>query len=149
MNIKTGKWIVTAAAVPFLMGIGSTPSLKDMRFDVTSVGLSGPSTISNGGSANYSVSVNIQRTGAGPNDTIIGTAPNVPPPRIRPALYSGSTQLTFQEINFEPRQNSATVTLTLSCVNNEVRGPQAAVDMGAIIRFYGGLGMIRRRSRDT
>jgi hypothetical protein len=105
------------ASALMLLGV-TNARLKDGRFDVSTVTVAGPATIANGGSANYTVTVNINRTGAGANDTITGTSGI----RIRPQLTSNGTQLVFGQINFAPGQNARTVTLSLSCINNEVRG---------------------------
>lgn len=103
------------------MANGTPPSLADERFYVGSVEIAGPTTIPNGGSASYTLTVNITRNNVALAAPIIGTQ-GPPPPRIRPALYVGSTQLTFNEVTIPPYQNSFTTTLALSCVNNEVRG---------------------------
>ena len=108
-------------ALLLLMGIGGTPTLRDSRFAVTRVTIIGPATIPNGGNANYTVTATIQRDGVAANAQIIGTQ-GPPPPRIRPAVFSGNTQLVFSEVNIAPNVNTVTATLSLSCTNNEVRG---------------------------
>lgn len=115
--MASGVWLAMAYVV-----------LQDARFDVNTVNISGGSVITNGGSANYTVSASITRH-VSQSETIIGTQPP-PPPKIRPAIYSNDTQLTFQEIDFLPNENSKTVTLTLSCVNHEVRGSVAGSGHG-------------------
>ena len=122
--VKIGV-VVTGALL--LMGIGSSPPLKDGRFDVTSVTITGPGSIGNGSSANYTVTTNIRRTGAKNSDTLTGTGS---PPQIRPAIYSGGTQVAFQAINFASEQNTATTTLSLNCSNNEVKGSVAGTGHG-------------------
>ena len=102
--------------------------LQDTRFSVDSVSVAGPDAIPNGGNATYRVTVGITRH-VSQSDTIIGTQVP-PPPAIRPAIYSGGTQLTFQQIDFFPNENTKTVVLTLSCVNHEVRGSVAGSGHG-------------------
>lgn len=118
----------------FMMGIGGTPALRDGRFAVSSVTMTGPATIPNGGSANYTVTAVIVRDNIAANAQIIGTQ-GPPPPRIRPAIYSGNTQLTFNEVNVPPNVNTITSTLTLSCRNNEVRGNVAGTGHGGRGQF--------------
>lgn len=121
-------------AALFLMGIGSTPSLRDARYAVSNVSLNGPASIPNGGSANYTVTAAIVRDGIAANAQIVGTQ-GPPPPRIRPSLYSGGTQLTFAEVNVPPNVNTITATLTLTCTNNEVRGNNAGSGHGGRGQF--------------
>jgi hypothetical protein len=111
-----------------LTGFGSSPPLRDARFIVTGVSLSGPGSIANGRSATYTLNISIQRTGPAQNSTIVGTSGT---PKIRPSLYAGDRQLTFREIDFGPNQNSATVNLTLSCSGNEVKGDREGSGAGA------------------
>ena len=121
-------------AVLFLMGVGGTPTLRDSRFAVTRVTMIGPGGIPNGGSANYTVTATIQRDGVAANAQIIGTQ-GPPPPRIRPAVYSGNTQLVFSEVNIAPNVSTVTATLTLSCVNNQVRGSAGSSGHGGRSQF--------------
>ena len=116
-------------AAPLLMGLGSSPPLRDARFAVSSVNLAGPATISNGGSANYTVTASIQRDGIAANAQITGTQ-GPPPPHIRPSIFAGNAQLTFSEVNVPPNVNTVTATLTLSCSNSEVRGDRAGSGHG-------------------
>lgn len=109
------------ALLPLLMGVGNTPPLRDTRFAVNSVTITGPTSISNGGSANYTITASIHRDNIAQNATIVGTQ-GPPQPRIRPSIYSGSTQLSFTEVDIPPNVNAINVTLTLTCRNNEVRG---------------------------
>lgn len=117
-----------------LMGVGGTPTLRDARFAVNNVTLNGPATIANGGSANYTVTATITRDGIAANAQIPGTQ-GPPPPRIRPSIYVGNTQLTFTEVNIPPNVNTITATLRLSCVNNEVRGNVAGSGHGGRGQF--------------
>lgn len=128
----TGVWIALVA--PLLLGFGSSPPLRDSRFEVTNVTIAGPGTIANGGNANYTVTATIQRDGVAANAQIVGTQ-GPPPPRIRPSLYVGNTQLTRTEVNVAPNVNTITVTLTLTCSNNEVRGNLAGSGHGGTTRF--------------
>jgi hypothetical protein len=123
------------AAFALCTGLGASQTLRDSRFKVTSVSLNGPSSINNGTSATYTLTVNIQRTGQAQGATLVGTSGT---PRIRPSLYAGNTQLTFQEIDFGPNQNSATVNLTLSCRSNEVRGNKNGSGAGSRRGSWGG-----------
>lgn len=117
MLVASGAWLAMADVV-----------LKDARFDVNTVSVTGPGTIPNGGSATYVVSASITRL-VSQTETIIGTQVP-PPPAIRPATYSSGTQLTYQQIDFLPNENAKTVSLTLSCVNHEVRGSVAGSGHG-------------------
>ncbi|MEK6655814.1 MAG: hypothetical protein AABY58_00075 [Nitrospirota bacterium] len=114
---------------PLLMGLGGSPPLRDSRFFVSSVTIEGPRTIANSGNANYTVTATIQRDGIALNEEIVGTQ-GPPPPRIRPSIYAGNTQLTFSEVNIQPNSNTVTATLTLRCSNNEVRGDKAGTGRG-------------------
>jgi hypothetical protein len=116
--MASGAWLAMADVV-----------LKDARFDVNTVGVSGPTVIPSGGNATYTVSVNITRL-VSQSETIIGTRLPPPTPTIRPAIYSSGAQLTYQQIDFLPNENAKTVTLTLSCVNHEVRGSVAGSGHG-------------------
>lgn len=127
MNSSVMKGVMVASGAALLMGISSSPPLKDNRFDVTSVSIRGPGTVGTGGT-NYAVTVNIKRTGSNNGQTLSGTGN---PPQIRPAIYSGNTQLVFQAIDFAPDQNTVTVNLSLRCSNNEVRGSQGGTGHGA------------------
>ncbi len=126
------------AGCALIMGFGGSVRLADARFAVTNVTISGPGSIRNGASATYTVTVSISRN-AGAPATLIGTQ-GPPPPRIRPSLYSGSTQLTRTEIDFGPGVNSAAVQLSLTCSNNEVRGNLAGTGAGARAGSSGFLG---------
>src|SRR5215470_2980224 len=120
MKYKARAVALAALPVAALMLLGVTSArLKDSRFDVTSVTVNGPNSIKNGSTANYTVTANIQRTGATANSTITGTGS---PPQVRPQLTSGGNQLVFQAVDFPPNVNTTTETLTLNCTNNEVRG---------------------------
>ena len=92
---------------PLLMGLGGSPPLRDSRFFVSSVTIEGPRTIANSGNANYTVTATIQRDGIALNEEIVGTQ-GPPPPRIRPSIYAGNTQLTFSEVNIQPNSNTVT-----------------------------------------
>jgi hypothetical protein len=118
-----------------LMGMASAPPLRDIRFSVSSVTLTGPTTISNGSSANYTLTAVIVRDGIAQNSVIRGTQ-GPPPPRIRPSIMAGNTQLARVEIDIPPNTNTITVPLTLSCVNNEVRGPLAGTGAGGKILWW-------------
>lgn len=136
MKKKNGITIelIGLLALLLLMGLGGAPTLRDARFAVASVSLTGPSTITNGGSATYTVTATITRDGIGANAQIVGTQ-GPPPPRIRPSLYSGGTQLTFNEVDIAPNVNTIISTLTLSCRNNEVRGDKAGTGHGGRGQF--------------
>ena len=125
---------LTVLATLFLMGLGGTPTLRDARFAVTGVNINGPTSITNGGSANYTVTATITRDGIAANAQITGTQ-GPPPPRIRPSIYVGNTQLTFAEVNIPPNVNTVTATLRLSCTNNEVRGSSAGSGHGGRGQF--------------
>lgn len=133
-HVRVLGLVAVVAATPVLLGIGSSPTLRDARYAVTSVSIAGPTRISNGGSATYTVTANINRDGIAQNAQIVGTQ-GPPPPRIRPAIYSGGAQLTFAEVNIPPNVNTVTVSLTLSCVNNEVRGDRAGSGHGGRGQF--------------
>lgn len=126
--------VAVGCVVPLLLGLGGSPPLRDSRFAVTNVTIAGPATIANGGSANYTVTATIQRDGIGANEQIVGTQ-GPPPPRVRPSLYVGNTQLTRTEVNVAPNVNTITVTLALTCSNNEVRGNLAGSGHGGTHRF--------------
>ena len=111
---------------PLLMGMG----LADSRFYVSSVTITGPSKIRNGQSANYIVTAVIARNGIALNAPIVGTL-GPPPPRIRPSIYSGNRQLTFSEVTIPRNVNTITTSLTLSCVNREIRGDRAGSGHGS------------------
>jgi hypothetical protein len=128
MNVTSLRYAALGGLFLLLTGFGSSPPLRDARFIVTSVGLSGPGSIANGRSATYTLTISIQRTGTAQNATIVGTSGT---PKIRPSLYAGNRQLTFREIDFGPNQNSATVSLTLSCSGNEVKGDKNGSGAGA------------------
>jgi hypothetical protein len=100
------------------LGIGNGPRLKDIRFDVTSVTVSGPAAVSSDG-GDYTVTIQIRRTGAGADERIVGTSGN---PTIRPGLYAGDRRLAHTDIDFAPRENSKTVVLRLRSDKNEVIG---------------------------
>lgn len=112
--------------VPLLMGLGSSPSLRDVRFAVTSVSIVGPTTITNGSSANYTVTANIQRDGVGQNVVL---------DRVRLSIYSGNTQLAFSDTSIPANTNRVSATIPLSCTNNEVRGAQAGSGHGGRGQF--------------
>lgn len=115
-------------------GFGGTPTLRDARFAVVSVDITGPATIRNGSSETYTVTATINRDKVGLNELIVGTQ-GPPPPRIRPAIFAGNTQLVFDEVNVPAGTNTVTARLTLSCNNNEVRGAQAGSGHGGQGRF--------------
>jgi hypothetical protein len=127
--------VLALATVPVLMGMGGTPPLRDIRFSVSSVTLDGPETIRNGESANYTLSAVIVRDGIAQNAVIRGTQ-GPPPPRIRPSIMSGNTQIARIEINIPANINTITVPLRLSCVNNEVRGALAGTGAGGKILWW-------------
>lgn len=132
-NILVGAVSLLLAAL-VLMGVGGSPSLRDARYAVSNVTLNGPSSIPNGGSANYTVTATIVRDGIAANAQIVGTQ-GPPPPRIRPSLYSGGSQLTFSDVDVPPNVNTITATLTLTCSNNEVRGNKAGSGHGGRGQF--------------
>lgn len=112
--------------VPILMGLGSSPPLRDVRFAVTSVSIAGPATITNGSSANYTVTANIQRDGVGQNVVI---------DRARLSIYSGNTQLALVDTSIPANTNTVSATIPLSCTNNEVRGAKAGSGHGGRGQF--------------
>ena len=126
--------VAGALALLLLGGLGGTPSLRDGRFAVNSVTLNGPATIANGSSAVYTVRANITRDNIGANAVIVGTQ-GPPPPRVRPAVYSGSTQIGFAEVDTPGGVNTISGTITLSCRNNEVRGDKAGTGHGGRGQF--------------
>jgi len=128
---SAGRVGLVALAALAVAGWGNGPRLQDIRFEVTSVSLNGPNTIPGGGSANYTVTVNIKRTGAKQSDTIVGTSGT----RIRPSLFQDNTQLTFTEIDFAPGENSKTVTLSLRCRSGEVVGSVNGTGHGKRLTF--------------
>jgi hypothetical protein len=136
--MKTYRLVVGSVSLtvlaPLLMGLGSSPPLKDVRFAVTSVTLAGPATIPNGGSANYTVTATINRDGIAANATIVGTQ-GPPPPRVRPSIHVGNTQLTFADVDVLPNVNTISTSLTLTCSNNEVRGDVAGSGHGGTGQF--------------
>lgn len=121
-------------AIFLLGGLGGTPTLRDGRFAVNSVTLNGPASIANGASAVYTVRANITRDNIGANAVIVGTQ-GPPPPRVRPAVYSGTTQIGFAEVDTPGGVNTITGTITLTCQNNEVRGDKAGTGHGGTGRF--------------
>ena len=127
--------VLAVATVPVLMGSGGTPPLRDIRFSVSSVTLAGPETIRNGGSAIYTLSAVIVRDGITQNAVIRGTQ-GPPPPRIRPSIMSGNTQIARIEVDIPANTNTITVPLRLSCVNNEVRGALAGTGAGGKILWW-------------
>lgn len=133
-NLNLARSVFISLVIVFLLGLGGTTTLRDARFAVTGISLNGPATIANGGSANYTVSATITRDGIAAGAQIIGTQ-GPPPPRIRPSIFSGNTQLGFTEVNIPPNVNTITTTLTLSCVNNEIRGSSAGSGHGGRTQF--------------
>lgn len=130
--MQCNRFVVAAFAVvvigPFLLGNGS-PVLRDARFTVTGVELSGPTTIANGTSASYTVKATIHRDSIPAGDVIAA------PPSIRLAIYSGGAQLTFADVTFPPHANSVTDVLTLFCQSGEVRGNVAGSGHGGRGQF--------------
>lgn len=112
--------------VPVLLGVSGSPPLRDVRFAVTGVTISGPATISNGSSANYTVTANIQRDGIAQNAMI---------DRVRLSIYSGNTQLVVFDTNIPPNTNTISANMPLSCTNNEVRGDKAGSGHGGRGQF--------------
>lgn len=123
IKLRTFKAALLPAAALLLVGFTSA-SLKDARYDVSSVSISGPGSIKNGSSANYTVTANISRTTVAQNATIAA------PPSIRPSVYTGDTQVGFQDRTIGAGQNAVTGVISLSCVNNEVRGSVAGTGHG-------------------
>lgn len=109
-----------------LAGFTRTPRLDDARFTVTSVTVpTGPASIANDASAQYTFTVTINRNQQGLLDGTNSV------PAIRPGLYVGNRRLTFVEIDFPAGVSTSTVTLTLSCENNEVTGSENGSGHGA------------------
>lgn len=121
-------------ALLLLGGLGGTPTLRDGRFAVNSVTLNGPASIANGASAVYTVRGNITRDNIGANAVIVGTQ-GPPPPRVRPAVYAGSTQIGFAEVDTPGGVNTISGTITLTCRDNEVRGDKAGTGHGGRGQF--------------
>lgn len=118
--------LLALSALPLLTGFSSSPRLDDARFTVRQVSVpTGPAGIANGGTATYTFTVSINR---GQQGLLDGTN-NVP--AIRPGLYVGNTRLAFVEIDFPAGVSTATVTLPLSCDNNEVIGGDGRSGHGA------------------
>jgi len=111
---------------PFLLGVGSSPPLRDVRFAITGVTIAGSATIPNGASANYTVTANIQRD---------GIAQNVMIDRVRLSIYSGNTQLAVFDTSIPPNTNTISANIPLSCTNNEVRGDKAGSGHGGRGQF--------------
>lgn len=110
-----------------LTGFSTSRNLVDTRFSVTAVSTpTGPASISNGSSANYSFIVSINRDQQG----LLDGTDNVP--AIRPGLYAGNTRVAFREIDFPAGISSRTVTLNLNCTNNEVGGNDGSSGQGAM-----------------
>lgn len=132
MSILSNKRLLTIPllilVLASLAGFGRAPRLDDVRFTVASVTVpTGPTSIANGASAQYTFTVTINR-----NQNQAGFLDGTDSvPAIRPGLYVGNQRLTFREIDFAAGVSTAAVTLTLRCEDNQVIGSENGSGHGA------------------
>lgn len=126
-----------AVALALLAGVTSA-RLGEPRFAVTSVTLSGPATIPNGASRDYTVALTIRRVSAASPEAIGALSLATP---VRTGLFAGDTRLTVAESDLARGGSARTLRLTLTCVDGEVRGDENGSGAGARAGSAGLLGL--------
>ena len=130
--------VVPAAAVVLavLTGLASA-RIEEPRYVVTAVTLTGPATIPNGQSRQYTLQVATARVEPG---AMIDAAQPLTG-RVRPGLFAGGTRLGSADIDLGRLRRAGSLQLSLSCEDNEVRGGEAGSGAGARARSAGRLGL--------
>ncbi len=108
----------------FLIQNDCDTTLKGLDYDVTSVSLEGPSSIKNGTSANYTVTFTVQHQRAPYRDAV---------PQLKDQdswFRDGDDLLSWTTTPVVAGTNTYTTTLSLSCVNDEVRGTATTAPNG-------------------
>jgi hypothetical protein len=111
--------IVALLAALALISSSHPPAIAqvaDPRYYVSSVTLTGPSSLAPGGSATYSVASTVARNGAALNVGVDGTV----------ELRMGNTVLASKTMTVLRNQNTATLTIPLQCTGGNIAGAAAS-----------------------
>jgi hypothetical protein len=118
-----------AVLLSLLAGFASA-RIEEPRFAITALTLVGPASIPNGEARTYALKVNTERVAAGAGAAEAPEALTLDA-RLPAALVAGAAALTASEVDVARLRRDGALSLTLRCVDHEVRGEAAGSGVGA------------------
>lgn len=127
-----------AVLLSLLAGFASA-RIEEPRYAITGLTLVGPTSIPNGEARKYTLNVSTERVAAdgepGPAGALTLDA------RLPAALVTGAVALSASEIDLARLRRDGALSLTLRCLDHEVRGDRAGSGVGARAGSSGRMGL--------
>ena len=108
--------LLAALALVYSSHPPAVAQVADPRYYVSSVTLTGPASLNQGGSGTYTVAITVARNGAALNVGVDGTV----------ELRSGNTILASKTMTVLRNQNTTTMTIPLTCTGGNIAGAAAS-----------------------
>lgn len=128
-----------AVLLSLLAGFASA-RIEEPRYAITGLTLVGPASIPNGEARSYTLKVSIERVTAVNRDAAAQDALTLDA-RLPAALVAGAAALTASEADLARLRRDGALSLTLRCVDHEVRGEAAGSGVGARAGSSGHMGL--------